>query len=294
MKLAVVSQIWIQHLQCGQIIGHCHLRVGSELEPELGGALYTALGIALEEIENTQHCCISGVYGFQIPEIEGIGLFTTQNEHFRIYFLCEGLYSGGIPFLAKKKLLKQIEKLFDKIKYAFSDDTCETGHRIKGGHFWFDILSSLGIRGQIILDEIGKVYPLQLLRINLMENSVNEDRILKTLEAIKLGSLGHGWKDIENLISTKVEGIFTNPIYSFKIYQTLFHQFKEYIPGFKPDTVILTYNGNFQNDVALLAFLSLSETELNIRFCLPICSESTFKGDQTIFSSLQSFFLNQH
>ncbi|MFX0052155.1 MAG: hypothetical protein ACFE8U_12800, partial [Candidatus Hermodarchaeota archaeon] len=143
-------------------------------------------------------------------------------------------------------------------------------------------------------DEIEKVYPLQLLRINLLENSVNEDCILKTLEAITLGSLGHGWKDIENIISAKVEGIFTNPIYSFKIYQTLFHQFKEYIPGFKPDTVILTYNDNFQNGVALLAFLSVCETELNIRFCLPISSGLTIKGDQTIFLSLQSFFLNQH
>ncbi|MFX0185200.1 MAG: hypothetical protein ACFE95_19130 [Candidatus Hodarchaeota archaeon] len=292
--MAVVSQIWVQHLQCGQIIGHCHLRVGSELEPELGGALYTALSIALEEIENTQHCCISGVYGFQVPEIEGIGLFTTQNKHFRIYFLCEGLYSGGIPFLGQKKLFMQIEKLFEKMKYVISDDICRTGHLIKGDHFWFDILSSLGIRGQIILDEIEKVYPLQLLRINLLENGVNEDRILKTLEAIKLGSLGHGWKDIEKVISTKVEGIFSNPIYSFKIYQTLFHQFKEYLPGFKPDTVILTYNDNFQNEVALLAFLSICESELNIRFCLPVSSGLTIKGDQTIFSSLQSFFLSQH
>ncbi|MFX0050464.1 MAG: hypothetical protein ACFFAJ_00535 [Candidatus Hodarchaeota archaeon] len=49
--MVVVSQIWIQHLNCMQIIGHTHLRIGSEIEPELGGTLYTALLTALSQIE---------------------------------------------------------------------------------------------------------------------------------------------------------------------------------------------------------------------------------------------------
>jgi hypothetical protein len=95
-NLAVVSQIWVQHLRCGQIIGHCHFRVGSVLEPELGGALYSALNLTLEDVENTNSCCVSGAYGFQFPDIEGIGLFTIQNNNFKIYFLCEGGSFGSI------------------------------------------------------------------------------------------------------------------------------------------------------------------------------------------------------
>ena len=48
--MVVVNQIWIQHLPCMHIIGHCHLRVGTELEPELGGALYTAIALALADM----------------------------------------------------------------------------------------------------------------------------------------------------------------------------------------------------------------------------------------------------
>ena len=80
----VVSQIWVQHLHCMQIIGHCYLRGGSELEPELGGLLYTALVVTLAEIEQEFQYKMSGVYGYRIPEIEGIGLFTIQNDYFRI------------------------------------------------------------------------------------------------------------------------------------------------------------------------------------------------------------------
>ena len=57
------------------IIGPRHLRVGSELEPELGGSLYTALVISLAEIEKSHQYAMSGIYGYRIPH-EGIGLFT--------------------------------------------------------------------------------------------------------------------------------------------------------------------------------------------------------------------------
>lgn len=43
LMVVIVSQIWIQHLHCTQIIGHCHLRAGSEIDPFLGGSLFTAM-----------------------------------------------------------------------------------------------------------------------------------------------------------------------------------------------------------------------------------------------------------
>ena len=88
--MVVVSQIWVQCIRCMSIIGHVHLRVGSELEPELGGSLYTALVLALSEIEQFEKAlhqyAVSGVYGYRIPDNEGIGLFTVQRRNFRIFF----------------------------------------------------------------------------------------------------------------------------------------------------------------------------------------------------------------
>jgi hypothetical protein len=268
--------------------------VGSELEPELGGALYSALTHALEELENTKRCGISGIFGFQIPEIEGIGLFTTENEYFRIYFLCEGLYDGGIPYLTGKELLQQIDQLFNKLDQIELVDLCSSGHKIRGGTFWFNLISSIGLKSYIHLEEIKKVYPLRLVRINLAHDDKNKPPTLQNLEVITLGSLGHGWEEIEQLISTKVEGIFNDPTYSFNIYKTLFHQFNEYTADFIPKTVILTYNDELKNNVSLLAFLSLDKDELNIRFCLPVGSELVLKGEHSIFSCLQTFLLNSY
>ncbi|MHA2224196.1 MAG: hypothetical protein ACXAC8_03255 [Candidatus Hodarchaeales archaeon] len=293
MNLAVVSQIWVQHLQCGQIIGHCHFRVGSVLEPELGGALYSALNLTLEEVENTHNCCVSGVYGFQIPDIEGIGLFTIQNENFRIYFLCEGLYNGEIPHLAGVTITKKLNKMFGKLKQKEKYfETCRSGHKIEGELFWFNFMSSIGLKGHISLEVITKVYPIRLIRIKLAQNKENDPKDLRDLEVVKLGSLGHGWKDIEQLVTAKIDGIFTNPTFSYSIYQTLFQQFKEHIPNFRPQTVVLTYDLASQNETVLLAFLFFRKFNLNIKFCLPVNSEFKLEGDQSILSSLQSSILN--
>jgi hypothetical protein len=292
MNMAVVSQIWIQHLRCGQIIGHCHFRVGSILEPELGGALYNALNLALEEVENTQNCCVSGVYGFQIPDIEGIGLFTIQNDHFRIHFLCEGLYTGGIPHLAGKQIAVQMQNLFQKLDRKENHETCRSGHKIEGGPFWFNLMASIGLKGHITLDEINNVYPIRLVRMRIAQKEKNNPNYLRNLEVINLGSLGHGWKHIEHLISVKIDGIFANPTYSYSVYKTIFQQFKEHIPKFNPQTVVVTYDLAYQNEVALLAFLYFSKDSLSIKFCLPMSSELKIEGDQSILSSLQSSFLN--
>jgi hypothetical protein len=153
-------------------------------------------------------------------------------------------------------------------------------------------MSSIGLKGYITLDEINKVYPIRLIRMNMAQKEENNPKYLKNLEVINLGSLGHGWKHIENLISAKIDGIFANPTYSYSVYKTLFQQFKEFIPKFSPQTVIVTYDLATQNEVALLAFLSLNKDNLNMKFCLPVSSEFKLEGDQTILSSLQSSFLN--
>ena len=128
--MAIISQIWVQHRHCEQIIGHCHLRVGSGLEPELGGALFSVLNLALREVENTSMSGLSGLYGFQFPNIDGIGLFSTQNEHFRVYFLCEGLYTGSIPYLAGNKLMSQVKKLFHTLNQIIPDKQAVKRHNL--------------------------------------------------------------------------------------------------------------------------------------------------------------------
>ncbi len=130
--MVVVSQIWVQCTRCISIIGHVHLRVGSELEPELGGSLYTALVVALSEMEQSeptrQQYAVSGVYGYRIPDNEGIGLFTVQSANFRIFFLCEGLYGRGIPFLSGMKIGKKLRKLFFRLEEIITQDHCYQLH----------------------------------------------------------------------------------------------------------------------------------------------------------------------
>ncbi|MFX1508373.1 MAG: hypothetical protein ACFFDC_20005, partial [Promethearchaeota archaeon] len=131
--MVVVSQIWIQHLPCMHIIGHCQLRGGIELEPELGGALYTALALALAEVEKAPHYTMSGVFGHAIPELEGMGIFTVQSGNYRIFFLCEGLYGHGIPYLAGKEMGKKINNLFHLLEEDDPNpqDSCIVTHKSK-------------------------------------------------------------------------------------------------------------------------------------------------------------------
>ncbi|MHA2173345.1 MAG: hypothetical protein ACXABI_00825 [Candidatus Hodarchaeales archaeon] len=248
--------------------------------------------MTLESIESTQQCSIAGAYGFQLPDIKGIGLFTTQNENFRIYFLFKGLYTCGIPFLANKQFIQKIEELYLQLEQLSIQQTCQDGHKIEGELFWYNLISSIGLGGHIFLDEIENAYPLRLIRINLTLNDGKGSRNIKKLENIKLGSLGLGWKEIDELISQKIKGILINPEYSFEVFNNFFLQFKELRSDFEPNAVILAYNNEFLNQIMLLAVLTNCNRELSIRFCLPISSGLSLDDGCTISSSLQSLFLS--
>ena len=148
--MVLISQIWVQHLQCTQIIGHCHLRAGSALEPDLAAGLHSAMIIVLSDVEQEFQYTVSGVYGYRIPDIEGIGLFTVSDKYYRIFFLCEGLYKKGIPYLAGKKISKQIDQLFAQLREKKADSiSCNLTHRLESGSYWFDLLCSSGFGGEI-------------------------------------------------------------------------------------------------------------------------------------------------
>ena len=70
--MVVISQIWVQHLQCTQIIGHCHLRAGSAVEPDLAANLHSVMIIVLADVEQEFQYTMSGVYSYKIPDLEGI------------------------------------------------------------------------------------------------------------------------------------------------------------------------------------------------------------------------------
>ena len=304
--LVVVSQIWVQCIRCTAIIGHVHLRVGSELEPELGGSLYTALVLALSEIEKSdqtqQQYAVSGVYGYRIPDNEGIGLFTVQRANFRIFFLCEGLYGRGIPYLAGRKISKKLYSLFLQLEEIIDRDHCDQLHPFRDQEsFWFDLIFSTGFGENIPLEEIETVLPLQFIRLNA-KRETNKNIIIESIESVELGSLGYGWQFIDNLLSTKIQAIFGKPELSFLVFQSLFFQISEFVSDleFIPNTIILSYQtGDLQENVSLIAFLSIhiqgeieELEELRIRYCLPIDPELGLEGSKTVHSYLRTLFLD--
>ncbi len=294
--MVVVSQIWIQHLNCMQIIGHCHLRLGSELEPNLGGTLYTALVTALAEIEPPPNEYImSGVYGFKIPDNEGIGFFTIQNKNFRIFFLCEGLFGTGVPYLAGTKISKSIRELFNWLEAEISNDDCQLAHvTTLDDSSWFDLITSLEFGRNIPIEQYEVVYPLRYIRINISRpeprNVVIND--LETSEI--LAPISIGWLDIDRVIAAKIQGIFSKPHFSFLIYEALFNQISEFVPNFQPNTIILTYSRGdlLENQVSIVSFLSIQENSLTIRYCLPIQTGLGIEGSQKVHSYLRSIYLN--
>ncbi len=295
--MVVVSQIWIQHLVCTQIIGHCHLRTGSEIDPFLGGSMFTALEATLADIEHEFKYTMSGFYGYRIPEIEGIGLFTVSNKNFRLYFLCEGLHKKGIPYLAGKEISQKIKKLFSHLQDKSYADSCTSAHRLEQGSYWFDLMCSVGFGGEIRVKLIDKIYPLRSVTIHTKSHLQTSNTTIFRLESSLLGSLGYGWKDRDDMIASKIEGIFREPQRSFQFYETIFRQIKEFVPTFKPNTVILTYQPTHQltseseSQSALIAFLSIKGDSLDIRYCIPVAESSGIHGTQTnIF--LQSLFLD--
>lgn len=276
-----------------QMIGHCYLRGGSALEPELAGSLYTALVVALSEIEQEFQYKMSGVYGYRIPQIEGIGLFTIQNNHFRIFFLCEGLYGKGIPYLAGRKISRYVKGLFDQLDRLIPFDSCSKVHRIEQGSFWFDLMLSHGFMGQIIIKEMDRVFPLRYVRI-LVNRMEDHDVEVVRLESAELGTLGYGWIDKIKMVASKIEGIYGKPQSSFLVYEALFMQIKEFIPDFSPNTVIITYQRTvlLEPRSALVAFLSLESNELTIRYCLPVPEGLIIEGDQSIRPYLKSLLFD--
>ncbi len=304
--VVVVSQIWVQCTRCTSIIGHVHLRVGSELEPELGGSLYTALVVALSEMEQSgsthQQYAVSGVYGYRIPDNEGVGLFTVQRENFRIFFLCEGLYGRGIPYLSGMKIGKKLRKLFLRLEEIINKEHCYALHPIDElGSFWFDLIVSTGFGENIPLEEIEKVLPLQFIRMQVRrKKDMGVD--IESIESAELGSLGYGWQSIDDLLNSKIQAIFGKPEYSFLIFEALFHQISEFVADmeFIPNTIILSYQtGDLQENISLIAFLSLhkktdtsNEEELRIRYCLPVVESLELEGERKVHIYLRSLFLD--
>ena len=294
--MVVVSQIWIQHLKCKQIIGHCHLRLGSELEPYLGGALYTALVTALAEIEppSSSIYVMSGVYGFKIPDNEGIGFFTVQNRNFRIFFLCEGLFGRGIPFLAGTAISRKIRDMFSWLEAEISESDCQLAHfSDKDDSFWFEKVVNLGFGSNIPIEQFEKIYPLRYIEINASRTEDNEV-VVTNLETSELEApLSLGWDHIEEVIAIKIQGIFSRPHFSFLVYEALFNQISEFVTDFQPNTIILTYSRGdlFENQSAIASFLSVGRDKLRIRYCLPMSRELEVESSQPVHAFLRSIFL---
>ena len=294
--MVVVSQIWIQHLSCMQIIGHCHLRVGSELEPALGGTLYTALVTALSEIEPPPNIYImSGVYGFRIPNNEGIGFFTIQNKNFRIFFLCEGLFGQGIPYLAGTAISKRIRSLFKWLEREITVEDCKIAHVSKQEDtFWFDLIVSLGFGRNIPIEQYEKIYPLRYIEINASRSAENEV-IINNLETSEIAApISIGWEHIDQVIAAKIQGIFSRPHFSFLVYEALFNQISEFVPDFQPNTIILTYSRGdlLENQSSIVSFLSINQSTLSIRYCLPMPRIVEIEGSQKVHLFLRSIYLN--
>ena len=281
--MVVISQIWVQHLQCTQIIGHCHLRAGSALDPDLAANLYSAMIIVLADVEQEFQYTMSGVYGYRIPDLEGIGLFTVADKYYRIFFLCEGLYKKGIPYLAGKKISKQIDQLFAQLSKKTDSVSCKLTHRLESGSYWFDLLCAFGFGGEIEVDTISEIYPLYNVAIHTKSHISSDHLNIFRLESSRLGSLGYGYKDRDSLVETKIEGIFREPQRSFEVYSTLFKQIREISPTFEPNTLILTYHpiNRPRTANALIAILSLNIETLNIRYCIPVTPGFGIDGTTT-------------
>ncbi|MHA2172412.1 MAG: hypothetical protein ACXAB7_21280 [Candidatus Kariarchaeaceae archaeon] len=281
--MVVISQIWVQHLQCTQIIGHCHLRAGSALDPDLAANLYSAMIIVLADVEQEFQYTMSGVYGYRIPDLEGIGLFTVADKYYRIFFLCEGLYKKGIPYLAGKKISKKINQLFAQLSKKTDSVSCKLTHRLESGSYWFDLLCSIGFGGEIEVDTIREIYPLYNVAIHTKSHLSSDNLNIFRLESSILGSLGYGFKDRDRIFETKIEGIFREPQRSFEVYSTLFKQIREISPTFEPNTLILTYHPTNRPRTAnaLIAILSLNIETLNIRYCIPVTPGFGIDGTTT-------------
>jgi hypothetical protein len=238
---------------------------------------------------------MSGFYGYKFPELEGIGLFTVQNNHFRIFFLCEGLYGNCIPYLGGKSVVEKLKNLFNKLEHAFPDDTCTIIHEKENDSFWFDLIYSAGLGITIPVEEMKVLYPLRIARMTAgpAGSEASPDVInITRLESEELGTLGHGWSDKTLLVDSKIQRIFSHPELSFLIYKALFQQITDYMPSLKPGAVILTYQGSsLQEKIELVSIVSHKNDELNIRYYIPVEEGYDMEGSQSIKTCLHSLIL---
>ena len=236
---------------------------------------------------------MSGIYGYKIPDNEGIGLFTVQKDRFRVFFLCEGLYGHGIPSI-KGKLSINLKKLFKSLEKHFPKDSCYFLHRFEERNtFWFELIYSCGFGENIPLDELEFIFPIQFLQINTKFSGKKIE--IDSVETVELGSLGFGWRGVHEFLARHIQEIFSKPQFSFLLYQTLFTQISEFVQDFTPNTIILTYQaGKLQEDIVLVSFLTLHENYISFRYCLPITSDLDVTGSRSIQSYLKSLFLEPH
>ena len=293
--LVLISQLWLQHLQCSLLLGHCYLRVGSDVDPDLAFPLYTALVTALTELQKEEvgdNFVLSGVYGFRL-HLQGLGICTIQNAKFRVILLCEGFMGQGIPYLTRN-ILKKVSKLFDQLDVIITDEDCKSAHlqEERDDSFWWHQVVSSGLGQLQIEDSIKEVYPLRFIRIKFIRGEDNGIYI-RTLEDSKQ-SLGFGWEDVEELIAKKIQTIYNRPHENFLLYESLFHQLGEFNPDFSPNSLVLTFHkkGDFsENQLGVVVFLSIINHELKIQFCLPLAPSISLEGSRKVFFSLQRIVL---
>jgi hypothetical protein len=257
----------------------------------LGGSFYTALVIALAEVEKSHQCTMSGFYGYKLPELEGIGLFTIQNNHFRLFFLCEGLLGNCIPYLGGKTIVDKLKNVFNNLEHVFPEDSCSLIHKKEQSSFWFDLMYSAGFGINIPVQEVKTLYPLRIARMTTGPASHNMINITK-LESEELGTLGQSWSDSTLRVDKKIQRIFSEPELSFLIYKALFHQITEFVPSLKPGAILLTYQGSsLQENIELVSIISYKNEELNIRYYIPVGEGVEIDGSQSIKSCLHSLII---
>jgi hypothetical protein len=287
--------MWIQHLPCTQIIGHCYLRLGSELDPDLASALYLAILTALNTTQNTENevnLVLSSVYGFDSKQGDGLGIFTVQSKKFRVLLLCEGFLGHGIPSL-ETSILKKVRKLFTLLDAAVPDDSCQGAHiHLIDESFWYDLVVASGLGGQLqIPDVITDVYPLRLVHLEVSQEE--NEILLSSMGDRKQASLGHGWQHLDQIIEMTIHNIYDDPHLHFRLYEALFLQMSEFQKEFSPNSLLLTFqqNNSDAQQLELVIFLSLSATQFKLQFCFPLAPNISLEGSQKVYSSFQQINL---
>ena len=276
--MVLISQVWVQHLPCTQIIGYAYLRVGSDVDPDLACPLYHALVTALAELQKDEgpeeYSRLSGVYGYRLRN-QGIGLLTVQNENFRIILLCEGFTGKGIPCLIGEALTG-IRKLLDQLDTLITKEDCWQGHisEERDESFWFNLLVAHGLGNLQIEGVISKIFPLQFNKFQFTPGVGEDDYLyIKTLEMAQQ-SLGHGFKGLDEIITKKVMLIYNRPHEIFQLYHSLFNQIGEFTKEVPPNSLILTYYKGDIGDYSdissiLIVLIAITPEELTLQYGAP-------------------------